>query len=465
MLDGLISVSTWITQNMTDFVIPFVLVLSALVFVHEWGHYIVARLCGVRVEVFSIGFGKELFGFTSKAGTRWKFCLIPLGGYVKMFGDVDPASARHDDAVEDEETGEKRDMTEEEKNVAFFSKPVWKRAAIVFAGPAINFLFAIIIFTGVFAHYGKTLTPAVAGAVVVGGSAYEAGVQPHDRITTINEREIDRFEAIQRQVTINLDEAMDVQIERDGKVINLDGIRAKRLELKDRYGFKHSRGLLGILSVGSGFNLSDIEVIGGVDVNTLDLEQKRKVFSDNVGGSFIVTVRRAEDVTDEYLIAPKREDNEALLNGESEVVILAAKSENDRKNFTVFGAFLESLRETEEVVSGTMQALGQMFTGIRSPKELGGIIRIGAIAGDAVQAGFVAILLFTALLSINLGLLNLFPIPVLDGGHLVFYFIEAIKGSPVPEKVQEYAFGTGMVLILGLMLFSNLNDLFQLVLS
>lgn len=226
MLDHLTQFAGWFTGNMVEFVLPFLLVLSVLVFIHEWGHYIVARRCGVRVEVFSIGFGKELFGFTAKSGTRWKFCLIPLGGYVKMFGDVDPASARHEETVETDDQGHTRAMTDDERKVAFFSQPVSKRAAIVFAGPAINFLFALLVFAAVFATQGKHVTPPLAGAIIKDGAAYAYGIQPRDRIVDINGRAIARFEDIQRQVGIALDEEMQVAIVRDGE--NPERRRARR---------------------------------------------------------------------------------------------------------------------------------------------------------------------------------------------------------------------------------------------
>ena len=164
----------------------FVLVLSILVFVHEWGHYIVARMCGVYVESFSIGFGKELFGFTDKNGTRWKFAAVPLGGYVKMFGDSDPASARHLNGIEDEESEEFRPLTEDEKKVAFFAKPVSQRAAIVFAGPGINFLFAILLMAGMYSTSGQPVTPPVASAIIGGRAAYADGFMPHDEAISID---------------------------------------------------------------------------------------------------------------------------------------------------------------------------------------------------------------------------------------------------------------------------------------
>lgn len=464
MVEYLTQFAGWLSTNVVEFVLPFMLVLSVLVFIHEWGHYIVARRCGVRVEVFSIGFGKELFGFTAKNGTRWKFCLIPLGGYVKMFGDVDPASARHEETVAADDEGHVREMTDDERKVAFFSQPVAKRAAIVFAGPAINFLFAIAIFTAVFATQGKHVTPPLAGAIIKDGAAYSYGIQPRDRIVDINGRTIARFEDIQRQVSIALDEEMTVTVVRNGERLEKQNMRAERVEITDRHGFTHSRGMLGIMSAGSSLKLDNLARIGDTDVSGLDIEGKRQAFAANMDRTIEVEIKDGEDST-VYIIHPLTAENAAFISGETDRPVLLDAGEESTVHYSAFGAFVASLKETEEVVSGTLDALGQMFTGVRSPRELGGIIRIGAVAGDAAQAGMIALLTFAALLSINLGLLNLFPIPVLDGGHLVFYAIEAVKGSPVPEKVQEYALGTGMVLIAGLMLFANANDLVQLFMS
>jgi regulator of sigma E protease len=470
VLDLVTQTAQWAGQNMVDFVLPFLVVLSLLVFIHEWGHYIVARLCKVRVDEFSIGFGKELFGFTDKAGTRWKFCLVPLGGYVKMFGDVDPASAQHSDKVEIEthdENGEdvKRVMTEDERKVAFFNKSVGQRSAIVFAGPLINFLFAIIVLTAVFATHGRSVTPPVAASLLESGAAYEAGLRPHDEIVEINGKKIERFQDIQRQVTISLDRGLDITVLRNAQRITFENVAPKKVQLEDRFGFSHSRGLLGILAVGSTLDMQRVTAIEGRDVSTLSDAQKRDIFSQALDRTITITLDRSsaeETKTQDLVVLMRAEDNRAFINGEEQSPVLFAGETTKIQVYSWASAFWMSLVETKEITFGTLDALGQMITGTRSATELGGLIRIGAIAGDAASAGIVAFLIFAAMLSINLGLLNLFPIPVLDGGHLVFYAIEAVKGSPVSEKVQGYAFGAGMAVILALMLFANLNDLWQL---
>lgn len=375
---------------LTDYALPFVIVLSVLVFVHEWGHYIVARLCGVRVETFSIGFGRELFGRTDRHGTRWKVSLIPLGGYVQMFGDVDPASTRTAEGVKE---GEKiRKFTKKELEVTFFNRPVGKRSLIVFAGPAINFIFAIVLLTGLYGFYGEPYKPPIAAEIMKDMPAYEAGMQPGDRVVSINGTPVRSFDEIVQFVAVNLDAPMKLEILREGtqgqepKTLNLE-IKPKIVQEKDRFGFVHSSGRLGFMSV----------------------------------------------------------------DGETEVL---------KHSFP--DAFVKACSDTWEMVSGTLTAIGQMIMGTRSTEELGGVIRIGAYAGEFARSGIVALISFAALLSVNLGLINLFPIPMLDGGHLAFYAFESVNGKPMSERAQEYGLRFGMACILMLMLFATWNDLVQL---
>ncbi len=443
----------------------FVLVLGILVFVHEWGHYIVARLCGVRVEVFSIGFGKEIYGFNDRHGTRWKIALFPLGGYVKMFGDVDPASAKHDDTVKDED-GEVRHFTEEERQVAFFNKSVLQRSLIVFAGPAINFIFAIFVLAGLYIFYGQPVTPPLAAAVKVDSAAAGAGLQPGDMIVSINGAEINRFEEVRRSAMIALDTPLEMTVLREGEVVTINAT-PRRLESEDRFGFRHSRGVLGILGPlgpGNAFSIENIKSVNGVALDSPD--QVRARILENLGEPITIGIDYGTGQVEKIVVKPPPELNQGLRDPQSEqynaLMIDGQQGDALIRHGPVSGMIMAA-KETWIITSSTLQALGQMFTGVRSAEELGGIIRIGAIAGDMARAGFIALITFTALLSINLGLINLFPIPMLDGGHLVFYFLEALKGSPVSEQIQEYAFRFGLVILVGIMLFANLNDVVQLI--
>ncbi|MCB9989167.1 MAG: RIP metalloprotease RseP [Rhodospirillales bacterium] len=450
-----------VAQNIWLYGGAFVLILSLLVFIHEWGHYIVARMCGVQIESFSIGFGKEIFGVTDKHGTRWKLSLVPLGGYVKMFGDVDPSSAGHTDNVEDKDTKEVRPMTAAEQNRAFFAKPVGQRAAIAVAGPAINYIFAIIVLAGLYMFYGQPVTPPMASAIVGGSAAERAGFQPHDEVLTIDGVKISSFEEIRRKVLIALDTPMDFKILRDGKEATIN-VAPDRLQEEDRFGFKQSRGLLGLIGPGNAIDVSYIVSVDGQPVE--GAEAARAALMKHMDEQVQVELDRGPMV-DRLVIQPLSTLNEAFLNDADEsnhLLVIVNSEEEVLVQHNLFTAPIAAVQETWSITTSTLEALGQMFTGTRSATELGGIIRIGAMAGDMAQAGFLAFITFAALLSINLGLINLFPIPMLDGGHLLFYAIEAVKGSPISEQVQEYAFRLGLFILVGIMLFANVNDLVQI---
>ena len=441
----------------------FVLVLSLLVFVHEWGHYIVARRCGVRVESFSIGFGPEIFGRTDKHGTRWKFSIFPLGGYVKMFGDVDPASAHHDGNVKDSKTQELRTLTDAERAQAFYAQPVGKRAAIVFAGPAINFLFAIAVMAGLFIFYGQPVTPPLAAAIIKGSSAEVAGFIPHDEVLSIDGEKVRRFEDIKRIVMVGLDSNMTFTIRRGGAVMYIQATPHKVSE-DDHFGFRQSRGLLGLISPGNAIDIAHIASIDGKALKGAD--EIRKALVARMGSTFLIELGQKKE-TDRLIINPLASMNSALTDPKSpdynHLVVANTRDQTYVKHGLQSG-IVEAINATWQTSSSTLYALWQMVTGTRSATELGGIIRIGAITSDMARSGIVALISFTALLSINLGLINLFPIPMLDGGHLLFYIVESLKGSPISEQIQEYAFRLGLAILVGIMLFANLNDIVQLVL-
>lgn len=443
-------------NGVIDFVIPFLIVLSILVFVHEWGHYIVARMCGVKVEKFSIGFGKELFGYTAKSGTRWKFSLIPLGGYVQMFGDSDPASAYN--SADLKEDGKKpRKMTEAERDVAFFAKPVWKRAAIVAAGPFINFAFAIVLLMGIYTIVGKPVTPPVVAAVIVDGAADKAGLQPHDRVIAIDGKDIQSFSDIQRQVAVSLDRELDLTVERNGETLHIKTTPIIE-ENEDRFGFRHSRGMIGMIGAGMALDANDIVAINNRNIEDMDEAGKQRTIASYYDRDTTITLPWGDETKQVriHALAEMNADNDGTL-------LLTDNKGQEIVRFTPVKAVGEAFKETWFMVTGTLEALGQIVTGTRSTDELGGIIRIGAIAGDAASAGIVALISFMAMLSINLGLINLFPIPLLDGGHLVFYAYEAVFRKPMPEKVMDYALRFGMVFLVGLMAFANLNDIIQMI--
>jgi regulator of sigma E protease len=355
-------------MTLLHYAIPFILVLSLVVFVHEFGHYWVARRNRVRVETFSIGFGPELFGRTDRHGTRWKFSAIPLGGYVKMLGDADASSA-----VADAATAGAPD--------SFPGKSVWQRMAIVAAGPIANFVFAILVLSVLFVVSGRPFTPAVIGEVMPDRPAAAAGLMPGDLIRAVDGVPLANFEALQEIVSGSPDTPLRFQIERDGAELEIT-VTPRLSERKDRFGTVHRVGLIGITPQG-------------------------------------VEFRRSSPLS-----AP-----------------------------------VEATTETVRLIVGTLKALGQMIAGTRGTEELGGPLRIAQMSGEIAQDGAVPLLWFTAVLSVNLGLINLFPIPMLDGGHLALYAVEAVRGRPLTERAQEIAFRFGLAMVLSLMIFATWNDL------
>ncbi|MFN4088441.1 MAG: RIP metalloprotease RseP [Alphaproteobacteria bacterium] len=354
------------------YILPFLVILTILVFVHEMGHFWVARRCGVKVEVFSVGFGPELFGWTDRHGTRWRFSAVPLGGYVRMFGDAGAAS--NPDRSVDE-------LPPEDRARSFHHKPLSQRAAVVAAGPAANFLLAIVLGAILFMTAGRPFTPPEIGMVVPESVAAEADLRPGDVVVRLDGRSIDRFEDIQRIVQLNPEVPLRLTVDRDGERVE-KVITPSVHEETDRFGNVHRFGRLGIAR-------------GGLEVVRLGPLQA-------VGAAVEHTV----------------------------------------------------------VMSGTiLKVVWQMIAGSRSADELGGVARIAHLSGEVTQVGVVAIVNFMILLSINLALINLFPVPMLDGGHLLFYAIEAIRGRPMGERAQEYGFRIGFGLVVALMLFATWNDL------
>jgi regulator of sigma E protease len=356
-------------------VVVFLVVLTVLVFVHELGHYLVARRNGVRIEVFSIGFGPELFGWFDRAGTRWKLSAVPLGGYVKMYGDADASSMP---------SGAIKIMTEDEKAVSFHHKRLGQRIAVVAAGPIANFLFAVVLLAGLFMTVGQQFTLPEVGQVEPNSAAERGGLKPGDTILTIDGTSIESFADIQREVYSNPGVPMQLVVLRDGGQQTLT-ITPRMTEMTDRFGNTYRVGLLGIRR-------------SGVD----------------------------------YI---RRGPIEAVSRAGGEIWNLSV---------------------------GTLKASWQMIIGQRSTDELGGPLRIAQMSGEVAQGGIAALLYFMAVLSVNLGLINLFPIPVLDGGHLLFYVAEALRGKPLGQRAQEYGFRVGLALVLSLMVLVTWNDLSHL---
>ncbi len=365
----------------TGWIIPFLFGLSVVVFFHELGHFLVARWCGVRVLTFSVGFGPELFGFNDRQGTRWKLSAIPLGGYVKFFGDDNAASVPDEAAV--------ARMTEAERRYSFFHQPVGRRAAVVAAGPIANFILAIVIFATIFAIYGRQTTTARVDAVQADSAAAAAGLKPGDVVLAIDGRPVESFSDMQRIVSANAGRTLQLKIDRGGAPITLTATPALK-EGKDGFGNNTCQAVLGVSrSMAPG------------DIKTEQVDPVRAVW-------------------------------------------LGAK-------------------ETWFIIDRTFSYIGGLFAGRECADQLGGPIRIAQISGQVATLGFMPVLHLAAMLSVSIGLLNLFPVPLLDGGHLLFYMIEAIRGRPLSARSQEIGFRIGFAIVVMLMIFTVFNDTVQLL--
>jgi regulator of sigma E protease len=369
-----------LSGSFIGYIIPFLFVLTIVVFFHELGHFLIARLCGIKVTDFSIGFGPELIGFNDRHGTRWKIAAIPLGGYVKFFGDENAASVP-DAAVA-------ATMSEAERKVSFLYQPVKSRAAVVVAGPFANFILAIAIFASIFAFYGKPSTSARVDTVQPESAAAAAGFKPGDLVVAIDGREIDSFAEMQRIVGSSAGRTLEIRVDRGGTPVNLKAVPALK-EVKDNFGNVHRIGVLGI------------------------------------------SRSMAPEDTRVQPVDPLR------------AVVLGAE-------------------ETWFVVERTMSYLAGVVVGREAADQLGGPIRIAQVSGQVATAGFVALMHLAAVLSVSIGLLNLFPVPLLDGGHLMFYGIEAIRGRPLSERAQEVGFRIGLAIVVMLMIFATVNDILHL---
>lgn len=357
------------------YLLPFIAALTIIVFIHELGHFMVARWCGVGVEVFSIGFGREIFGWNDKHGTRWKVCWLPFGGYVKFEGDANPTS------FPQETPGS--ELTRTVGN--FHGKPVWKRAAVVAAGPVANFILSIAIFASVFAFVGIPVNEPRVGEVQAGSAAEKAGIKSGDLIAAIDGAKIETFGDIVKSVSFRGGELLHVTIDRNGTPINLQ-IVPGILEEPDGFGGTTKRGLLGI--------------------------------------------------------SPPKD----------------AVSSPPRR-LSIPDAISQGTSETWRIVSVTFKYLGKLVRGQESSKQIGGPVSIAKMAGDAASSGIMRFAIFIAFLSTSVGLINLFPIPMLDGGHLVYYAIETVSGKPLGKQAQEWGFRVGLSLVAMLMAFGFWNDL------
>ena len=377
---GDIALSIFATDGLlVGTIVPFLFVLTVVVFVHEMGHYLVGRMCGIGVQAFSIGFGPELFGFNDSHGTRWKLSLIPLGGYVKFVGDMNAASTAPD-------AEEMAGLSDEDRRRAFHVQPVWKRAATVVAGPLFNFLLTIAVFAVMFGLYGRFVSDPMVAEVRPGSPAEAAGFLPGDRFLRVDGNRIETFSDVQRYVTGRAGDALTFVMLRDDREIEL--VATPELsEQTDALGNTIRVGIIGV-------------------VNNQEVGQPR-----------VVEYGPLESLT-------------------------------------------QAVFETGDVILRTGQFLKRFVAGREDRCQLGGPVKIADMAGKAAAKGFEWLVQLVAMLSVGIGVLNLLPVPPLDGGHLLFYAIEAASGRPVSERVMDLVYRAGVLLVLAFMGFVFWNDLF-----
>ncbi len=361
-----------------NYIIPFFILILIVVFVHEYGHYYFAKRYGVGITDFSIGFGKEIFGWNDKSGTRWKVCLIPLGGYVKFFGDRNVFS-------QSEQKNIINQYNEDDRKKLFILKPLYQRCIIVAAGPLANYLLAILIFALINIFVGKDITPAVIDDVQKDSPAFIAGLKKDDIIISIDNKKIESILEVSTFINISTSETLEFIILRNSNEIAFS-IKPNLVNTKDSFGNSVKKRLIGI-----------------------------KLSPPN--------------------------------------------NQIQTKHLGPAQAFYYSAKEVWFVTVTSLDYVGKIFTGSADTSQLGGPIRIAKITGQVAEHGIIPFLSIMAYISISLGLINLFPIPMLDGGHLMFYFFEKIMGKPLGQKTQEGFFRIGLFLLIFLMFFVTFNDL------
>jgi regulator of sigma E protease len=360
-----------------SYVVPFLAVLTAIVFVHEMGHYLVARWNGIAIQAFSIGFGPELIGFTDKKGTRWRLAAIPLGGYVKFVGDMNASSQPDEDFIER--------AGPELSSQLFANKNVWQRIAVVVAGPLANVLFTLLVLYALLLGYGRYMAPAVLQTITPESAAAEAGLQPDDLILAIDGFKVRSFDDLQRLVATAPQRTITIELERAGERQTVQAT-PRVGETRDNFGGVHRIGILGLQN---SFQAADYVLYKPDPVEAIGM----------------------------------------------------------------------TFEEVRFIIDRTAAFLGDFFVGRGDVEQLGGPIKVATVSQQVATLGIVPLINLIALLSLNIGLVNLLPIPMLDGGHLVYYLIEAVRRKPLSQRVQEIGFRFGLAIVLTLMVFTLVNDL------
>ena len=455
-----------VVSLLTTYLPYFILVLTLLVFVHEFGHYWVGRRFGVHAEVFSIGFGPELIGWTDRNGTRWRISAIPLGGYVKFLGDNDETSATPSDQA----------LSESDRKRAFFSQPLYARAAVVLGGPMANLLFAFVLLTGVFYVMGEPYSPATV-AVQPAGPAARAGLQTGDVVVGLNGKRVDRYEDIQDSQILYLAKPMSIEYRR-GKELLQGEIVPQFCERTDRYNNTLRYGDLGMDQlirpvVGSFTANSPAEAAGlkagdlllAIDGKPVDYFSRIPELIGSRGGQPVTVTYERDSQRHDLTVVPIADKTQDCAGKEQAVGRLRIRPAaiTEYRHEGLVGSMGAGVRAVWTMTTMFYTSMAQILTAARPVDELGGPIRIAKAAGEASHAGWTGILNLVIALSVVLGIFNLLPVPMLDGGHLAMYLYEAVRGRPLSLRAQEIGLRLGFALVIGMALIATFNDIRMLL--
>jgi len=451
--------------NLVFYTAAFLVVLTPVVFIHELGHFLVARWCGVKVTDFSIGFGKEIFGFYDRYGTRWRFAWVPFGGYVKFMDDDNSASIPSRDTL--------ARMTPAEREGAFRTKPLAARAAIVAAGPIANFLLAIAIFALMFMFIGERVMVPRVGALDPGGPAASAGFKPNDLIVSIDGHEIRSFSDMERIITLNSDRELAFEVDRAGTLLQL---KAKPVwgETSDPYGKKLKRVTIGIdpparpprvgaivpsgPAASAGFKPGDVIVsIDGQPIKSF--ADMQRIVSVSADRELTFEVDRDSTLV-QLKVTPSGSETtdrsgSKLKQGK---IGVQATQEGEYRRYPPFEALGQAVNRTYTIIADSLTGLYQIVTRRMPADQLRGPLGIAEMSAQVAAWGPAALISWVALISVAIGFFNLLPVPVLDGGHLLFYAIEAVRRKPLSERTQEIGFRIGLALVLLLFVFVTVID-------
>lgn len=447
-------------DNILFYSFVLIFVISLVVFVHEMGHYLTAKLFGVQVKKFSIGFGRELIGKTSKSGTRWSLSLIPLGGYVDLFGYSSSDRPQLWDA------GQKklRDFTSQEKCKAFCFKPLWQRTLIVAMGPIANFLLALLVLAGMFFFSGEKSTLPVIYAVAHNTPADEAGLRPLDRVIKLDGQNLKRFEdAWEKSWTPGT--SMVWTIQRGERVFDVP-LETIKVEYLDKRGIAREHGRIGATNM-MGVLLEEIDAVDGIKTAG-DVDKNRNLLLERMGRELVVDFIFPHDRIEPFWIHPVSNMNEGLLDPDHEqyeTLVLRHKEEDLYIRHSVSESFWYAGRKIYSFIDEAIKFLNIAFFKEvpEGSEKIGGLVTMGKITGKAIDAGWYTFFLLIAVFSVQIGFINLLPVPALDGGYLAFFAYEAVARKPLSERIQDYALSIGLFLLLGLMLVANMNDILDLI--